>query len=533
MLAAVDTFARDLKSERLAACEAAHVRGAQTEEILRLQTLCLDQRELRLAALLQEFEHAGPAMIERAVEATEGLPRVEGCRDEEALLRAAPPPEDPETIGKAKAIQDELARAGVLLDAARPHEALEIAEAQLTVARALEHPPALADAAYEVGRALIEIGSGEQLDRADALLREAGDLAERAQDDTLAAECWTALVRLSARRSSDKEMGYRHAEKAFSAIERSGSDPALRVRALHETGILCSLGGRTEDAERTLRDAVDLAEKNEVGAMLRADGWRLLAGVLRERGRFAEAREAFETVAQIERDTLGEEHPRLASTKHDHALFLLEQGDTGGARRLLQQAIAIHARALADDDLRRSRPLTALGILEDSQERYAESLSAHEQALAVQLRAVGDGDLLTVRSRGHIAQALLMLRRMEDAGTQLDLYEQGIDRHLDALPRDRALACKLRGQWWIARADRAQAIATLTRGRALVEGSRGDPLDLAEIHWLLSRAYLESGARDQVRGRMFAGSARALFAAGGSAGERRERALDGWLRAAR
>ncbi|MEZ4308169.1 MAG: tetratricopeptide repeat protein [Polyangiaceae bacterium] len=442
------------------------------------------------------------------------------------------PSEDPETIGKAKAIQDELARAGVLLDAARPHEALEIAEAQLTVARALEHPPALADAAYEVGRALIEIGAASSSIAQMPCCVKPGT-SRSSQDDTCRAECMDGAgppLRPAKLRQGD---GISPRREGIFSDRALGERPCAAGPRAPRDWHLCSLGGRTEDAERTLRDAVDLAEKNEVGAMLRADGWRLLAGVLRERGRFAEAREAFETVAQIERDTLGEEHPRLASTKHDHALFLLEQGDTGGARRLLQQAIAIHARALADDDLRRSRPLTALGILEDSQERYAESLSAHEQALAVQLRAVGDGDLLTVRSRGHIAQALLMLRRMEDAGTQLDLYEQGIDRHLDALPRDRALACKLRGQWWIARADRAQAIATLTRGRALVEGSRGDPLDLAEIHWLLSRAYLESGARDQVRGRMFAGSARALFAAGGSAGERRERALDGWLRAAR
>ena len=230
----LDTYAGALRDERVAACEATHVRKEQSAEVLNLRTICLDRRQRHLAALLGAFTQADAQLVEHAAEATAALPRVDGCQDAEALLLGVRPPEDAETAAKVASIHDELARSEVLFQSVRYKEALAIAEAQMEAARKLQYRPVQADAAFEVGRILVDLVTGDDIERAEKLLREALDLSVRSRHDVRAAETWKSLVHLSARHHSNKQIGYLWAESALSAIERAGNDSTLLASTLND-----------------------------------------------------------------------------------------------------------------------------------------------------------------------------------------------------------------------------------------------------------------------------------------------------------
>ncbi|MEZ4300453.1 MAG: serine/threonine-protein kinase [Polyangiaceae bacterium] len=564
-------YARELGSERRAACEATHVDKVQSEEVLSLRTICLDRRERGLGVLLGEFARADASLVEHGAEAVASLPRADGCRDGEALLLGVRPPEDPQVAAKVAAIQTELARAEVLSQAVRYKEALAIAEPQIEAARALGYRPAQADAAHVVGRILADLVTGDEVGRAEKLLREAVDLAVRSRHDVRAAEAWVSLVHLAARHHSNREMGYLWAESALSAIERAGNDSSLLVHAMNEIGSLYAKGGRTKEAEKTLRGSLELAEKHGEAAVLKADAWQFLANVRKDLGDDAGARAAFESAMRIGREAWGEGHPRMAFVKHDYGMFLQEAGDFMEARRVLNEgvetwsklydpkhfrvgqahlelaelerragrleeaeaqartALGIYEHALSKEDVRRARPFTSLGIIHYWQERYADALSRYEEALAIQTASVGEDNIMTVMSHGNIAEVLLELPRLKEAGQQIALYEQGLDRLHTEHPFYRAFAHKLRGQWLLGRGDTEEAIASLESGRTLLQDRPGDALDRAEIEWILARALRSSGEGGEARARSVAESARGVFASTGKAGEPRVHAIDAWL----
>lgn len=90
----LDAYTVALRDERVAACEATHVRKEQSAEVLNLRTICLDRRQRHLGALLGAFTQADAQLVEHAAEATAALPRVDGCQDAEALLLGVRPPEE-------------------------------------------------------------------------------------------------------------------------------------------------------------------------------------------------------------------------------------------------------------------------------------------------------------------------------------------------------------------------------------------------------------------------------------------------------
>ncbi len=559
-----------LRGERVAACEATHVRHEQSDEVLNLRTICLDRRQRHLSALLDVFTQADAQIVEHAAEAAAALPRVDGCQDAEALLLGVRPPEDPDTAAKVTAIQNELARSEVLFQAVRYKEALAIAEPQWEAARKLQYRPVQADAAYAVGRILVDLVTGDEVDRAEKLLREALDLSVRSRHDVRAAETWKTLVHLSARHHSNKQFGYLWAESALSAIERAGNDSTLLVATLNETGSLYAKAGRSDDAEKMLRQALDLEQKNRVDVLFQADTWQFLANVSKDQGRFADARKAFESSIQIVRDALGEGHPRLAFVKHDYAMFLHETGEFDTARQILTESIdtwsklydpkhfrvgqahielaelerragrldesAKHARtaqeifahALSQDDVRQARPFTVLGVTQTWRGQYAEALANYEKALAIQIRAVGEDHIVTVTNHGNIAEMLFELNRYDDVLGHVKRFEEGLDKLHKTHPLYRSFGHRLRAQWLLHEKKYDEAITLLEKARTLVLDLPGSALDRAAIEWILAQAVSKKNA-PSARARELAESARAIFAANGIAGEDRIRAIDAWL----
>src|SRR5262249_34918766 len=104
--AALDGYAAGLAAMHREACEATHVRGEQSTELLDLRMDCLAGRIESLGALVALFARADRAVVERAVPAAAGLPGLAAWGDVKQLLGRPPPARD----GGWRARADELRR---------------------------------------------------------------------------------------------------------------------------------------------------------------------------------------------------------------------------------------------------------------------------------------------------------------------------------------------------------------------------------------------------------------------------------------
>ena len=77
------------------ACEATHVRGDQSAEVLDLRMSCLEGQRGALRALTDLFSRADGGALVQAVKAVHALPAVDRCSDISALRAVIPPPTDP------------------------------------------------------------------------------------------------------------------------------------------------------------------------------------------------------------------------------------------------------------------------------------------------------------------------------------------------------------------------------------------------------------------------------------------------------
>src|SRR5262249_52277292 len=105
-----------------------------------------------LAALVHALERADAQTVGRAVQAAEGLPRLERCADVERVTLEAPLPDDPEVQREVEALREELAAAAALQEANRIEAGCPLAGSGLARAEALGWEPLVAEAALRVGK---------------------------------------------------------------------------------------------------------------------------------------------------------------------------------------------------------------------------------------------------------------------------------------------------------------------------------------------------------------------------------------------
>ena len=125
-------------------CEATRLRGEQTDTVMTLRMVCLDQKLQEMSALVDVLAHADEAMVEKAASAAAGLGSLDQCADVPGLLANAPAPSDPALRTRVAEIRKELSRAAALRLTGRSNEAAALAEKAAVEARAVRHPPLLA-----------------------------------------------------------------------------------------------------------------------------------------------------------------------------------------------------------------------------------------------------------------------------------------------------------------------------------------------------------------------------------------------------
>ncbi len=524
----LDRRALEWIAMRREACSATMIRGDQSDHLLDLRMACLDRRLSEMAALVRVFATSpDPAVVDRAVQATLGLPSITRCDDSEALTAAIPPPEDAAVRAVVEELQQRLDRARALQDAGKFADALALAKAVAERSQELDYRPIQATALHRVGS--LHDASGDHKE-AEAVMRQAMVIAAEAKDHTLVAEIWTELIFIIGQEQAryDQALAMRLAVEAATA--QAGNQPVLQARLFNSLGSVYLRQGNYAEAEKHYRRALTLRQE-AVGTDHHdvAMAYTNLAVVLRRQGKYAEARPLFERGLAIRERTLGADHPDLA-------LFLSNLGSLGVSQRnysdalpYIERSLAIREKALGADHPSLGYPLNNLGLVRRHQHDFDQARVHFNRALEIWERGFG-------QDHPRVAIPLLNLGELGEAEGDCDrargYYQRALALVEKAIGRDHpyaAYALLGLGRCALADGHAARALPLLERSLAIRKATKGDPGELAEARFALARA-LGSDPRTRTRGLALAGKARTAYAELGEATAHELAEIDSWLK---
>jgi tetratricopeptide (TPR) repeat protein len=342
---------------------------------------CLSQRRAAFGATLDVLAGADTDTRARAI----------------AIVLRLPPPEcDARTLAElstldegqrahASLVRAELDRASVLLEGGRYADTLAAAEAAREQARALSHPPLVAEAEYMVGSALVF--SARPSD-AEPVLEEAAHLAEAIDDAELAARAATRLAFAHGVLGARPEEGLRWARHGRAMLART-RDFATEAALLTALTAVYEKAGDAEEAEVVGRRAVELWTRVEGSRGIEVAAARNNLGLaLYGQGRFDDAIDEYQAVVTLRTEVLGPLHPDTGVSHNNLANALLEV-------RRTEDALAHHTRALEiwTASLGPEHPnvaaawnnlgnaATHLGRLDEAEASYRASLRVREAVL--------------------------------------------------------------------------------------------------------------------------------------------------------
>lgn len=519
----LDAHAAALRSARQRACEATHVEGSASPGDEQRAYACLDRYGRSLDAMTRRLQEAEAVASPTTPEAVEHLPEPHDCAGAGALLRGPLPREADRE--RAARIQEDGARALVLGRTGAADAGLVLADVVLEQARALAHPPTVADALLVRGR--LQALRGDRGQAGESFV-EALTVAEGSAADQLALDVLHELAAVEIDRAHvSAARGW--LSLAWAKLERTGDDAQRRIDLLRTQGGLDRLSGAPQAAAQSLEAALAAyAALDDPPTLGVASTHNDLANALEDAGRRVDARR--QRRLALERLEPWSPHPKLARVVSNLAAMDLAEGRVNEARAGFERALALFSRygdagptiaqthlALATVELQRGDQAKAREHLDRAQ-TAASGLAAEAllQSDIVRLRAGLDqaaGDFEAAIA-GY-AQAVVLLRDAEVGRIEEPWLASNIGECLLALgqtsnarerfetalarlqqgpnplpPDDPRLAYPLRGlaEAMIRQGEAATAVPHLERALALRRREPGERLNLAEIHWSRARA---------------------------------------------
>ncbi len=239
------------------ACEATHLHGEQSAELLDLRMACLDRRLKELGALADLFTRADSAIVEQAVEAAASLTGLDECADATLLTARVKPPSDPRAAAAVDALESKLAEVDALVYSGQAEAWLAAATSAAAAAEQVAYPPLQARAWLERGKAELVAARYEQ---AEQSLSEALQLAERGGDDVTFARAALELAWLYGNLRAQPNRGHRWARLASAAIDRAGGNEELEAQLLTSLAAISLAAGEYERGREQAARALEMQE---------------------------------------------------------------------------------------------------------------------------------------------------------------------------------------------------------------------------------------------------------------------------------
>jgi tetratricopeptide (TPR) repeat protein len=401
----LDRYARRWTDLYVEACEATHVRGEQSAEVLDLRMACLREGLEDLGALVRMFRRPTAQVVENAVTAAGALGNLERCENIELLRAVVRPPQDPSTRQEVDRLRSRLAEVRAFCRVGRIHEGFAAAAPLEHAARELQYGPLLAEVLVAVCRLPEEQGDMETAAR---ISEEALLTALVCRHEEVAAEAATLLIGHASLGAAQTEL---HAAEVWcrlaeALLRRIGGHDLLWGWLFTNRAGLRAKQGRIADA---LEDArLSVAAKEKALGSEQPDVGISLSNVsvhLDELGHFDAAVEQGARALEIVERGSGPDHPRTALLRSNYSEYLARSGRWDEASDAAARALAIFEREADPEGIFVFVSLTALGTAHLGAGRRDEALSALERA-----NRIGEASAPTVayfaRARFALARAL-------------------------------------------------------------------------------------------------------------------------------
>jgi tetratricopeptide (TPR) repeat protein len=459
--ARLDGYAAEWVSMYRSACEATHVRGEQSGELLDLRMACLGGRLEDLGALADVLEQADEQVLQKAPQATASLRPLARCADADALRAQVPPPEDATTAGKVDTVRKQLAQARALHGAGKYKDGLKVADAAVDEAARLGYDPLQAEARLTQGRLKESLGD---YPGSETSLEASFFFASATRHDDVASESAALLTAVVGYRLARHDEGLQWGRHADAAVERVGRDGVEEALLLHSRSAVLRAKGDREAAVADGERALEIRER-VLGPdhHLVARSLNNLGGALYMSGEYDRAREQFARSIEVLENAVGAGHPTIApalsnlgsvafgqgdyvqaETHYRRALEIMsasldeghpdlsayfnnmgnvleKRGDAEGAERHHLKALAIREANLDADHPHVAMSLDNIGGALRAQQRYEEAAGYHRRALEIREKRLGTDHRDVAMSRNNLGSALQYMKRWKEAEEQFRL----------------------------------------------------------------------------------------------------------------
>ncbi len=377
----LDRFGSNWTSMRTEACEATHLEGRQSAQLLDLRMRCLDGKREQLRALLEVFrEQVDGKVVDKAVQAALSLAGVDLCADEEALQAAVPPPEDPLVRKQVDELRGIINRAEALYQAGKYQAGQIVAKQVLVQARKAVYPPLVAEALFQLSGLQEKTGLYQE---AAQTLQEASQLAREVKDGKLLAGVLSQLVFVTGHRLMNFQDGMSYRRAAEVAIALAAGTKKIQAKFYYNVGNVFYAHGRAQEAKRWHEKALQLFE---VLQMSRHPDAAACLGSLgndyKDLGDYAAATEYCRREYDIKVAVLGPDHPGVGHSLNNLGVVYYRQGKDELARTHYQKAMQLWRQALGPKHPYVGFALNNLGLVyarlgqDDEAEEYFSQ--AHE-----------------------------------------------------------------------------------------------------------------------------------------------------------
>jgi tetratricopeptide (TPR) repeat protein/predicted Ser/Thr protein kinase len=435
-------FAADWSNLRTDACEATHVRGTQSEQLLDLRMACLDDRLKDLRALGDVLQSGDAKVIGNAPKAAAALPPVADCADSKALREKTPLPRDPAARKQVEALRSQLAHTRALAETGHYEEALTLETAAVATAEKVGYAPILGEALLARGRRLLRL---KRVDDAEATLRRAVVTALSTHDTATAARGWVSLATIVGAQHAKPAEGQALADLAAAMTRDQGGSDELDGDREFALAQIARANDQRPEAELHARRAVVLSERvSGPRSPILALRLNILAITLMGVGKLDEWKATMARALGIMEQVLGPDHPDVGVVLRDQAAMYMSLFRFAESLPVARRALAIQAAALGAGaaDVNDTRTIVAGDLLALGQ--FPEALAVTDEALGYDVKDATRAnrnrpDLLELRARaligsGRAAEAEPLLEEAlalntPEHGAVNPLVRQGVLSH--------------------------------------------------------------------------------------------------------
>ena len=504
-------------------CEATHIRGEQSPELMDLRMTCLQHRLHDMDALLTLFERADVQVVKRAAEATVALPDLQACADAEALRNGALAPRPTSDPAVSQGLRERLQAARARASAGQSKEAVPELERIVDEALALADPSlgAAARLALAVAQALTGADEAASASAAGAVWQA---IADR-DDETL----WHALhhsIYVVGYKLARKAEAARWIEHAQALLRRRGEPKALKRNLLLDIGMVEIAAGNPGGADAPLAEALALFERAYGADHARlAPPLNSLGAARLRAGRYPEAQALLVRAVAVAEKAGGPDHPDLVQPLNNLALALERQDRHDEAIAALRRSLTILERINRDDPnvglIRQNiggmlnlagRPGEAKLELSAALELLERTIGPEHPAIAGTLNFTGD----VARALGDLPGA----RAAYDRALGIRQKALGLEHP------DLALCLLGLAEVDLAEGHFTEALARADQALALVAATAQDPGDLGLLHFARAKALRATGSPEQAN--LAGAAARTALEAAGLVGHKPLAELTRW-----